>query len=114
VLKTLGGDIEDYFGVGRVTEALTKHSKTLTPMIAIQTAASSASHLTKYSNITNLQTGQKKLIVDDAIVPTRAVFDYNISHTCPQALTIDGALDGISHSLEVLFGAVGKNNYEQI
>jgi alcohol dehydrogenase class IV len=29
----------------------------------------------------------------------------------PRALTIDGGLDGIAHSLEVLFSAVGKPNY---
>jgi alcohol dehydrogenase class IV len=114
VLRTIGGEIEDYFGSGKVTAALAANSKSLTPVIAIQSAASSASHLTKYANITNLQTFQKKLIVDDAVVPARAIFDYEVTHTSPPELTIDGALDGISHSLEVLYGAVGQESYPTV
>jgi alcohol dehydrogenase class IV len=74
--------------------------------------SSSAAHLTKYSNITDLSSGQKKLIVDEAIVPPRAIYDYAVSHGAPMALTADGALDGVAHSLEVLYGAVGKPAYE--
>jgi alcohol dehydrogenase len=114
VLRTLGGGIDDYLGTGRVTETLRGTGKTLTPLVAIQTAASSAAHLTKYSNITDVSTGQKKLIVDEAIVPERAVFDYEVTTTMPPALTADGAWDGLSHSLEVLYGAVGQPHYDQI
>jgi alcohol dehydrogenase len=113
VLDVLGGDIEDYFGVGKVNEALATTGKKLIPHVAIQTAASSAAHLTKYSNITNLETGQKKLIVDEAVVPHVPVFDYEITYHTPKELTLDGALDGMSHSLEVFFGAVGKPYYER-
>jgi alcohol dehydrogenase len=111
VLRTLGGEIDDYFGTGLVTGAVEERGKPLTPHVAIQTVASSAAHLTKYSNITDVSTGQKKLIVDDAIVPQRPVFDYGVTHSQPPALTADGALDGVSHSLEVLYGAVGKPYY---
>ena len=112
VLRTLGGNIDQYFGTNLVTRALAAQKKTLAPHLAIQTAASSGAHLTKYSNITDLQTGQKKLIVDNAIVPTRSIFDYGVTLGAPASLTADGALDGVSHSLEVLYGAVGKPHYE--
>lgn len=111
VLRTLGGTIEDYFGAGLVTAAAQQQGRTLTPHVAIQTAASSAAHLTKYSNITDLHTGQKKLIIDLAIVPQRPVFDYETTFDAPPGLTADGALDGISHALEVLYSAVGKPEY---
>jgi len=114
VLRTLGGGIDDYFGTGLVTRALAESGKTLTPHVAIQTAASSGAHLTKYSNITDVSTGQKKLIVDEAIVPARPVFDYEVTYDAPPALTADGALDGIAHSLEVLYGAVGKPTYDKV
>jgi alcohol dehydrogenase class IV len=114
VLHTLGGDINDYFGTGIVSESLKKSNKKLTPHVAIQTAASSAAHLTKYSNITDTTTGQKKLIVDEAIVPQHPVFDYEVTYGAPAELTADGALDGIAHSLEVLYGAVGKPQYNKI
>ena len=73
VLRTPGGSIDDYFGTGIVTKTLAKKGKSLTPHVAIQTVASSAAHLTKYSNITDISTGQKKLIVDEAIVPALPV-----------------------------------------
>ena len=114
VLRALGGTIDDYFGTGLVTKALAARGKELAPHVAIQSAASSSAHLTKYSNITDLKTGQKKLIVDDAIVPTRAVFDYAVTLGAPAALTADGGLDGISHVLEVLYGAVGKPYYDRM
>ena len=114
VLRVLGGDIEDYFGTGLVTQALQKSGKTLTPHVAIQTAASSGAHLTKYSNITDVATGQKKLIVDEAVVPVQPVFDYEVTLGAPPELTADGALDGIAHSLEVLYGAVGQPHYDRM
>ena len=129
VLRTLGGEIDDYFGTGLVTKRLQVRSvpvrasqetpcgvttNRLTPHVAIQTAASSAAHLTKYANITDLKTGQKKLIVDEAIVPAFPVFDYTVTHTAPPALTADGAMDGLSHILEVFYGAVGKPCYDKI
>jgi alcohol dehydrogenase class IV len=109
VLRTLGGDIDDFFGVGAVTRAL--GTQPLTPHVAIQSVASSAAHLTKYSNITDVSTSQKKLIVDEAIVPAWPVFDYEVTHGEPRSLTADGALDGISHSLEVLYGSAGRDFY---
>ena len=114
VLRTLGGEIDDYFGVGLVTKTLKEKNETLTRHVAVQTVASSAAHLTKYSNVTDITTGQKKLIVDDAIVPAFPVFDYAITLSTPPGLTTDGAFDGVSHSLEVLYGAAGKSNYDKI
>ncbi len=113
VLRTLGGDIEDYFGTGLVTEAVKKSGKKLSPHVAIQTAASSGAQLTKYSNITDVQTGQKKLIVDDAVVPSNPVFDHEVTYGAPPSLTADGALDGIAHCLEVLYSAVGQPAYKK-
>ncbi len=114
VLWKLGGQIDQYFGTGLVTKALQAGGAPLPPHIAIQSAASSAAHLTKYSNITDLATGQKKLVVDLAIVPPRPVFDYAVTFGAPASLTADGALDGISHALEVLYSTVGKPEYAQV
>jgi len=114
ILRTLNGEIDAYFGTGLVTRAIEDSGKSLAPHVAIQTVASSAAHLTKYSNITDVSTGQKKLIVDEAIVPAYPVFDYQVTYSTPAGLSADGALDGISHCLEVLYGAVGKPSYGKI
>lgn len=114
VLRSLGGELDSYFGTGMVAKAIESTGKSLSAHIAIQTAASSGSHLTKYSNITDIQTGQKKIIVDESIVPAYPVFDYQTTYNCPQSLVSDGGLDGIAHCLEVLYGGVGKDYYEKV
>jgi alcohol dehydrogenase len=100
--------IEPYFGVGTVTRIREKTGRAVMPVVAVETAASSGAHLTKYSNITDLVTGQKKLIVDEAIVPPSSVFDYSLTLDSPMSLTLDGGLDGIAHAWEVFTGTSGQ------
>lgn len=114
VLASLGRyepEIDPYFGTGQVTAALERTRARLLPMVAVQSAASSGAHLTKYSNVTDPVAGQKKLIVDEAIVPQRAVFDYRVTRTMPKGMTLDGAFDGMAHCLEVFYG-IAPNKYD--
>jgi len=109
-LATLGDvqpEIDPFFGTGQVTKVCQETGRTIMPVVAIMLAASSGAHLTKYSNITDPAIGQKKLIVDEAIVPPRCIFDYDVTVTQPMSLTLDGGLDGIAHCLEVYFGSAG-------
>jgi alcohol dehydrogenase len=103
-LASLGGSCEDYYGVGKVSDALQASGRKLIPMLAVQTASASAAHLTKYANITNLDTMQKKLFIDEALVPPAAVFDYRATLTMSEEFTKVGAFDGLCHILEVYFG----------
>ncbi len=107
VIASLGDiepEVDPFFGVGGVSKVCAQEGRSIVPVVAVMMAASSGAHLTKYSNITDPVAGQKKLIVDEAIVPTRAVFDYSVTASQPEALTLDGGLDGIAHCLEVYFG----------
>ena len=97
--------IDKYYGAGKVSEALSEAQVQMLPIIAVQTSASSGAHLTKYANVTDMSAAQKKLIVDPAVVPARALFDYKVTTTMPKDVTIDGALDAISHCFEVFCGA---------
>ena len=108
VLRTLGDPVDQYFGVGKVTEKLKSTGKKLIPLVALQTAASTGAHLTKGSNITDYKTGQKKLIVDPALVPPKAIFDYDLTLSMPRHFTADGALDAFSHIIEVLYDSIGR------
>ncbi len=118
VIEILGANIGDadsiepYFGTGIVTTIKQKTGRAVMPVVAVETAASSGAHLTKYSNITDPVAGQKKLIIDEAIVPPASVFDYKITVDSPMSLTVDGGLDGIAHAWEVFMGATGPS-YEK-
>lgn len=111
VLRNCGGVIDDYFGTGEVTK---RCGKMKFPLIAVQTASSSAAHLTKYSNITDPVSAQKKLIVDEAIVPPKAIFQYDVTMHMPPKLTREGGLDGIAHCWEVWMGAKGNEKIEEV
>ncbi len=104
VLAALGGACEDYFGAGKVTEKLKRSGRRLLPIVAVQTASGSAAHLTKYANVTDMRTHQKKLFIDPAVVPPVALFDYRATLTMPGEFTTIGAFDGICHLLEVYSG----------
>jgi alcohol dehydrogenase len=105
VLASLGGKLDDYFGTGRVSDKIKEEGRGLLPHVAVQTAAGSAAHLTKYSNITDVQTCQKKLIIDEAVVPLRSLFDYGLTESMSVPFTCDGAFDGLAHCLEAYYGA---------
>lgn len=79
VLASLGEykpEIEPYFGIRQVSAALAKTGWRLLPMVAVESAASSSAHLTKYSNVTGTVARQKKLIVGDAV----GLVDYCSRH----------------------------------
>jgi len=96
---------DDYFGVGQVSRMLEESGSAMVPIVAVQLAAASGAHLTKYSNITDLATAQKILIIDEAVVPPKCLFDYKMTVTMSKSFTMDGGLDGVAHCLEVLYGA---------
>jgi Alcohol dehydrogenase, class IV len=105
VLASAGSpELERFFGTGLVAKALAEARGKLVPVLAVQVSASSGAHLTKYANITDPAAGQKKLIVDEAIIPPTALFDYEVTASMPRSVTIDGALDAIAHVSEVLYG----------
>ena len=112
--EAAAGTIDPYFGVGNVTKVKNLAGRSPIPLIAVETAASSGAHLTKYANITDPLTGQKKLIVDEAITPQASVFDYGVTLNAPLGLTLDGGLDGIAHAWEVFMGATGQATYGQM
>ena len=98
-------EVEAYLGMGKISEICRTHGRDILPVVAVMLAASSAAHLTKYANITNMRTDQKMLIIDEKVVPERALFDYDLTFSQPLSLTQDGAFDGIGHCVEVYFGA---------
>jgi len=112
VLASLGGCLDDYIGMEKVSKALKRQGKKLIPHIASQTLAGSGAHLTRYSNITDMKISQKKLIIDDAIVPAFPFFDYSMTYGAPSNIIADGALDGLFHLIEVLYSTEGRPGFD--
>jgi len=110
---SIADGIDPFFGTGLVSRLKERTGRPPLPVIAVQTAASSGAHLTKYANITDPQTRQKKLIVDESIVPPAAVFDYDLTLSAPAALSVDGGLDGFAHAWEVFMSA-GPDAFERV
>jgi alcohol dehydrogenase len=70
VLVTLNvDDIHPYFGVNNIQKVL---SRDLMPLLPIPTTAGTSAEVTKYSNVSDLVIGVKKLISDPSIIPKRA------------------------------------------
>lgn len=107
---SLSNDIDQYFGVGKVSSALLQAQKNMVPIIAAQAAALSGTHISKYVNVLDPATGKKKLIVDEAVVPDYSVFDYRSLLHVPFETIVDGALDAIAHTVEVYFNIGTKIN----
>jgi len=61
--------------------------------------------MTKYANITDRNLRQKKLIIDEALIPPLSLFDYSLTRSMSRPFTCDGAFDALSHCLEVYYGA---------
>ena len=110
--KDMYPDLKDYFGMNTVSQMMEEHNRNILPVVAVQVTAGSAAHLTKYSNITDFSAGQKYIIIDTALTPPAAVFDYRFTTTQSVDLTMDGGLDGISHCLEVIMG-ISEEKYEK-
>jgi alcohol dehydrogenase len=106
-------ELDHYYGAGLVKQKMDDTDIKLIPMLAVMTASGSGAHLTKYANVTDYFESQKRLIIDGEITPARAIFDYSVTASASRDLMLDGAFDGLSHCLEVFYGA-SETNYELI
>jgi alcohol dehydrogenase class IV len=98
VLDTLNvDDIHPYFGVNKIKEELKGE---LMPFLPIPTTSGTSAEVTKYSNVSDLVIGVKKLISDPSIIPRRAIVDPELTISCPPKLTRIVGLDTLTHLME--------------
>jgi alcohol dehydrogenase len=88
-----GGHIRDYEGVNKSTVAMT-------PLIAINTTAGTASEMTRFCIITNTDTHVKMAIVDWRVTPLVAIDDPVLMVGKPPALTAATGMDALTHAVE--------------
>ena len=92
-MTVLEGSIAQYNGM-RIDDV------TLPPIICIPTTAGSGSEVTKYTIITDENTGAKMLLIGDSLLPKLAMLDYTFSNGCPKTVTAATGLDALTHAIE--------------
>ncbi len=88
-----GGTIKDYEGVN-------KSAKPSLPIISINTTAGTASEMTVFCIITDLERHVKMAIVDINVLPMLSVNDPNFMTTMPSSLTAATGMDALTHAVE--------------
>ncbi|EKE77187.1 iron-dependent methanol dehydrogenase [Gallaecimonas xiamenensis] len=88
-----GGHIRDYEGVD-------KSKVPMTPLIAVNTTAGTASEMTRFCIITNTETHVKMAIVDWRCTPLVAIDDPKLMVGKPPALTAATGMDALTHAIE--------------
>jgi alcohol dehydrogenase len=94
-----GGNIRDYEGVNQSTVPMT-------PLVAINTTAGTASEMTRFCIITNTDTHVKMAIVDWRVTPLIAVDDPVLMLGKPPALTAATGMDALTHAVEAYVSTI--------
>lgn len=77
----------------------------LLPLVAIPTTAGSGSEATRFTVITDSETGEKMLCPGLAFLPTAAIIDYTLTLSMPPRLTADTGIDALTHAVEAYVSA---------
>lgn len=98
VLFTHKGQMRDY------KAPLTLDTPSL-PIFAIPTTSGTGSEATKFTIITDSETGEKMLCIGLAYLPFAVVLDYELTLSMPFRLTADTGIDAMCHALEAYVSA---------
>lgn len=70
------------------------------PVVAVPTTAGTGSEATRFTVITDSDTGEKMLCTGAAYLPVAAVVDYTLTMSMPPRLTADTGIDALTHAVE--------------
>lgn len=100
-----GGKMRDY-------KAPFQMDKEAIPIIAVPTTSGTGSEATKFTIITDSESGEKMLCIGLAYLPLAAVLDYELTMSMPFRLTADTGIDAMCHAMEAYVSAK-KNPFSQ-
>src|ERR1700730_9490223 len=93
VLAVHGGRMRDY-------KAPHEQNEPGLPIIAIPTTAGTGSEATRFTIITDDETGEKMLCIGLGYLPQAALVDFELTLTKPMRLTADTGVDSLTHAIE--------------
>lgn len=70
------------------------------PILAIPTTAGTGSEATRFTIVTDEESGEKMLCIGLAYLPTAAIVDYELTLSKPMRLTADTGVDSLTHAIE--------------
>jgi alcohol dehydrogenase class IV len=70
------------------------------PIVAIPTTAGTGSEATRFTIVTDEESGEKMLCIGLAYLPTAAIVDYELTLSKPMRLTADTGIDSLTHAIE--------------
>ncbi|HEY6445185.1 MAG TPA: iron-containing alcohol dehydrogenase [Acidobacteriaceae bacterium] len=87
---------------GKVRDYKVPHSIPLAgpPHVAIPTTAGTGSEVTRFTVVSDAETGEKMLIAGGVLTPTAALVDYELTMSMPARLTADTGTDSLTHAIE--------------
>jgi len=92
-LLTNGGEMADYWGVGKAT-------RPMLTLIAVPTTAGTGSEAQSFALITDPTTHQKMACGDKKALPRSAILDPDLTATQPPAVAAATAIDAVAHAVE--------------
>lgn len=92
-ILTNGGQIKDYWGVGKAT-------KPMLPLIAIPTTAGTGSECQSFALISDAETHAKMACGDSKAAARIALLDPDLTISQPHRVTVCTGIDALSHALE--------------
>jgi len=92
-ILTNGGEMKDYWGVGRAT-------RPMLPMLAIPTTAGTGSECQSAALIADEDTHQKMACLDPKVAARVAILDPELTLSQPRAVTAQTGVDALAHALE--------------
>lgn len=92
-ILTNGGEMNDYWGVGKATKAML-------PMIAIPTTAGTGSECQSAALIADEFTHEKMACLDEKAAPKIALLDPTLTLSQPARVTAATGVDALAHALE--------------
>lgn len=93
VMCTNRGKIQDYIGLGKITEPGV-------PLLAVPTTAGTGSEATVFTIITDTEKNVKMLIGSPVVMPTVAIVDPLLTLKMPRTITAATGLDALIHAIE--------------
>src|SRR3984893_10646870 len=70
------------------------------PLVAIPATAGTGSEATRFTIVTDEETGEKMLCIGLGYLPTAAIVDYELTLSKPMRLTADTGVDSLTHAIE--------------